>query len=356
VIYRRTLRPALFTWSRADPECAHELAVRNLARISRHPALVRAMSALLRTSHRAGAREVFGVRFPGPVGLAAGFDKNGAGLPALAALGFGFLEAGTVTRHAQPGHPRPRTWRYARRQSLVNAMGFPNNGAATVAAAQRRRAPVPVPVGWNVSKSMTTPVEEAAQDICESVRLLHPFADFFIVNVSSPNTPGLRRLEGRDHLEALLRAVGAELDAIARPASPRPLLVKISPDLTPSQLDDVVDVALATGIAGIVATNTSVDRRALLAPQRVPDRGGVSGRALADRSLVTVRHLAAAADGRLAIVGAGGIDSPDAAQRMLDAGASLVEVYTGLIYQGPSLVRRIDRRVRDSWLRGRTTG
>ncbi len=349
--YRTAVRPAMFAVSRHDPERAHELVLRQMAFASRHPALLRAVAAVHGVSAQRGGRTIFGLHFPGPVGIAAGFDKNGVALPALAALGFGFVEAGTATWHAQAGHPRPRTWRFADQASIVNAMGFPNRGARAIAAFQKRAARPGVPVGWNVSKSMVTNIDGAAADVCASIRVLHPHADFFVVNVSSPNTPGLRQLEGRDRLAVLVRAALGELDGLAASGTAAtPLLIKISPDLTAAQLDDVVDVCTGAGVAGIIATNTTVHRE-LVRGVGVPDRGGVSGRLLAVRSREVVAHLVRELDGHLPVIGVGGIDSPDAAQRMLDAGADLVQVYTGLVYQGPALVTAINREVRAAWLR-----
>lgn len=349
VIYRGVVRPGLLALSRRDPEVAHEWLIQRLAMVARHPGLTRLLAMAAGASRPEGGREVFGLRFPNPIGLAAGFDKNGAALPALAALGFGFLEAGTVTRHPQRGQPRPRIWRYAGQQALINAMGFPNWGADAVAALQAVRPQVPVPVGWNLSKSMTTPLEETAEDICASLRALHPYADYFVVNVSSPNTPGLRDLHGRRELTELLHAVGMQARRLAASAGltrARPVLLKISPDLQPAQLDSVIEVAVAAGIAGIIATNTTLERG--LVSGAIPDRGGVSGRPLHTCAVSMVRHLVAELDGRLPVVGVGGISSPETALRMLDVGASLVQIFTGLIFEGPWLIRRLRRATR-SW-------
>ena len=353
LIYRSTLRPAAFTFSRGDPERAHDAVLRQLAYISRHPALVRALAAASGAEKLHGTRELFGLQFRSPIGLAAGFDKNGLALPALAALGFGFLEAGGVTQHRQPGHPRPRIWRYARDEALINAMGFPNHGSEAVAAALRRAPRPDIPVGWNVAKSMVTPLDDAADDYCATITALHPYADFFVLNVSSPNTPGLRGLQDRDALDQLLTRITLHLEGLrtqTRVEKRRPLLVKIAPDVTDAELDDIVAVVLDSGIDGIVATNTSVQRHLLRSAEPV-DRGGLSGRAIHHLSVEVVRKLSARLAGRIPIIGVGGVSDVATAQHMLDAGASLVQVYTGLIYQGPGLVRRLNRALRADWLR-----
>lgn len=353
MIYRRLVRPALFAATRHDPETAHELTIRQLAFISRHRRLLRLAKGVMGTgSQPARGRELFGLRFPSPVGLAAGYDKEGAALPALAALGFGFIEAGTITQHPQAGQSRPRIWRYPAEEGLVNAMGFPNQGALAAARLQASLPRPPVPVGWSISKSQSTAIDSMAEDVCASVRALHPYADYFVINVSSPNTPGLRGYQERARLSGLLSATQAEL----RSRSPaggtvrlRPLLVKISPDLTPAEIEDIVDVCLANEVAGIVATNTSLRRRELLPNRTVCDRGGVSGRPLAPSSLAVVENLSRLLGGRLPIIGVGGIGSTESVRRMLDAGASLVQIYSALVFQGPLLVRRLNRGVLPGW-------
>jgi dihydroorotate dehydrogenase len=311
---------------RLEAERAHNLTVRALAGAA--PVLGR-----LRRPPVA-PRTVFGVRFPNPVGLAAGLDKDGRALRAWPALGFGFVEVGTVTRHPQPGNERPRLFRLPESGAVINRMGFNNAGAAALAArlaALRARGPLPVPLGISLGKSRVTPLAEAVEDYVASLRLLAGFADYIAVNVSSPNTPGLRALQDRVALGELLGALRAETD--------RPLLVKVAPDLTDGALADVVEVAQERGCAGLIATNTTLARTGVASADAAVARqtGGLSGSPLHERAVSVVKFLTATS--QLPVIGVGGIDSPEAARRMIDAGAALVQLYTGLIYRGPGLVR-----------------
>ena len=349
-MYRTLVRRALFAYSRGDPERAHDLSIGLLERAGDDGHALTAIRRSCRVPADDGrGKAVFGLWFPNPVGLAAGFDKNGRALPAFAAMGFGFVEAGTVTRFAQAGKDRPRIFRFPQDSALINRMGFPNRGSDAVAAAAARAHSLPVPLGWNIGKSLVTPLEEATDDYLYTLRALYPHGDFFTLNVSSPNTPGLRDLQNKQALDELLSAVMAETTRLtADGAAPKPVLLKITPDLSEAGLDDVVEVAVNRGIAGIIATNTTLGRDGL--SHRTGEVGGLSGRPLAARSLATVTSLARRLDGRLPIVGVGGIHSPKAADRMLDAGASLVQLYTGFIFEGPQLIRDINARVRERWL------
>jgi dihydroorotate dehydrogenase len=289
------------------------------------------------------------LRFPNPIGLAAGFDKNAVAVPALAALGFGFVEVGTVTRLAQPGNPRPRLFRLPEDGALINRMGFNNLGAETVAARLAHQRKAAVPLGISLGKSKVTPLEEAVADYLGSLDALYPYGDYFAVNVSSPNTPGLRELQERDRLDALLAALQSSMRRHAADegrATPKPLLVKVAPDLNDAALDDVLEVCLARGVSGLIAVNTTLSRDGLSAqtPSALRDEpGGLSGRPLLARALAVVRRLAVRSGGRLPLIGCGGISTPDDARRMLDAGSSLVQLYTGFIYEGPGLPRRLVR-------------
>ena len=353
MLYKRLVRPALFRVGGGDAEAVHERTLGMLAWVSRHPALVRALRAASEASApgggACGARDVFGLRFPNPVGLAAGFDKNAVAVPALAALGFGFVEVGTVTLHPQPGNPRPRLFRLPSDAALINRMGFNNAGAQAVAAHLAALPKLDIPLGISLGKSKITPLEDAVADYLGSLDLLYPYGDYFAVNVSSPNTPGLRSLQERAPLDALLAALTARLRERARAEDsiqPKPLLLKVAPDLDDAALDEVVAVCLARGAAGLIAINTTVSREGLsaLAPRHIRDEaGGLSGRPLREHALAVVRHLHAASNGRLPIVGCGGIFTPDDARRMLDAGASLLQLYTGFIYEGPAVAHTISR-------------
>lgn len=349
MLYRRLLRPALFAAGR-DPEAIHERVLGMLALASRSPALTRTLeiATSLGWRERYGqGRIVFGLRFPNPIGLAAGFDKNAVAVPALAALGFGFVEVGTVTQHAQLGNPRPRLFRLPADEALINRMGFNNAGAAAVAKRLAAMPPVGVPIGISLGKSKVTPLQDAADDYLTSLDLLYPSGDYFAVNVSSPNTPGLRQLQERNHLDALLAALQTRLRELAARdgrATSKPLLVKVAPDLDETALDEIVKVALARNVSGLIAVNTTLDRSGLSAdvPEALRSQaGGLSGRPLHARAVAVVRHLHRVAGDRLPIVGCGGIATSDDAWRMLDAGATLLQLYTGFIYEGPLIARRL---------------
>jgi dihydroorotate dehydrogenase len=300
-----------------------------------------------------------GLEFPGPLGVAAGFDKDARGVAGLGALGFGFVEVGTVTARAQPGNPRPRMFRLPADRALVNRMGFNNDGAEAAAARLRRLAGRraggrgTVIVGVNIGKSRTVPDEGAAQDYAASARAVAGVADYVVVNVSSPNTPGLRDLQAVDRLKPVLVAVREALDAAADHRVP--LLVKIAPDLADADVDAIADLAMELGLDGIVAVNTSVSRDGLASPAgevAAAGAGGVSGPPLRPRALAVLRRLRARAGDRLVLIAVGGIETGDDAWERLEAGATLVQGYTGFIYGGPLWPRRVHaalaRRARSS--------
>jgi dihydroorotate dehydrogenase len=291
--------------------------------------------------------ECFGLKFPNPVGLAAGMDKRAAAVPAWEALGFGFAELGAVTWHAQPGNPAPRLFRAISEDAIVNRMGFNNPGAETLAEtlkSWRRSGRWPHhPVGINLGKSKITPIETAAEDYAKSFRVLLPHLDFFVVNVSSPNTPNLRQLQDKTALEEILAAL-EDVQRSLSPAATKPILVKVAPDLSLEALDEIVGLALQRKLAGLIATNTTVSRPATndVTVQRVyNEAGGLSGRPLRSRSAEVIRHLYRSSAGKLPLVGVGGIFSADDAWEKITAGASLVQIYTGLVYEGPGLTKRI---------------
>ena len=341
-LYRRLLRPALFA---EDAETIHGRTLHGLNWVSRHPLACEALESFL------GAPELpidlFGLRFPNPIGLAAGMDKLGEAVPAWAALGFGFSELGGVTWHAQPGNPPPRVFRAIAEEAIVNRMGFNNDGAEALARTLkdwRTRGVWPDhPVGINFGKSKITPLDAAAMDYANSFRVLRDLADFFIVNVSSPNTPNLRQLQDKSALDEILAA----LQSVNAPAA-KPILVKVAPDLTFEALDEILDLVSPRQIAGIVATNTTISRpdtKDAAARRAYGESGGLSGRPLRARSTEVIRHLYRQTRGALPIIGVGGVFSVDDAWGKITAGASLVQVYTGLVYQGPGLAGELVRGV-----------
>jgi len=323
------IRPLLFS---LDPERAHAVALRMLQLAGAVPPLRALMGLLYRAPER--PVEVFHLRFANAIGLAAGWDKDGLALRGLPALGFGHVELGTVTPRPQPGNPRPRIFRFKAERCLVNRMGFPSRGADFLARRLVRRPPGLV-VGVNLGKNKDTPNERALEDYTTLLERFASLCDYLVVNVSSPNTLGLRDLQARAALEALLTGL---VRRRAELGSTRPLLVKLSPDLSDEALEDAVGAALSVGLDGIVATNTTLGREGL----STTEAGGASGAILGQRSLDVVTRIVKLAP-NLPVIAAGGVMTPDDARRRLDAGARLVQVYTGLVFGGPGLVKRIVR-------------
>jgi dihydroorotate dehydrogenase len=370
-LYRNAIRPVLFA---QEAESVHNRTIQTLGRVSRGGLALEVLGSFFRAP--ALPVELFGLRFPNPVGLAAGMDKNAEALPAWAALGFGFTELGAATWHAQPGNPSPRVFRARTENAIVNRMGFNNRGAEAIAeklADWRNLGRWPRhPVGMNLGKSKITPLEKAAEDYASSFRVLRPHLDFFVVNVSSPNTPNLRQLQDKKALDEILHALqevngtagaesvvssqwsvareqgqgtaGTTTDPGPRATDSKPILVKVAPDLTFEALDEILELVGPRQIAGIVATNTTIGRPQSSDPevQRIyAETGGLSGRPLQARSTEIVRHLYRQTKGRLPIIGVGGIFSAADAWEKIAAGASLVQLYTGLVYEGPGVVKDI---------------
>jgi dihydroorotate dehydrogenase len=336
--------------TRTDPERAHKAAFRAI-RAARLP--LNGGSRLVewgRSDRRDGdfCVQAMGLTFPNQLGLAAGFDKNAVGIDALAALGFGHVEVGTVTGEPQPGNPKPRLFRLPEDRAVVNRMGFNNDGAEVVAArlAVRGRRPGPV-LGVNIGKTKVVPEDQAIGDYEKSTRLLAPYADYLVVNVSSPNTPGLRDLQAVEKLEPLLAAVRATADDVTTERDRRvPLLVKIAPDLSDDDVLAVADLGLALGLDGIIATNTTISREGLLTDATAVEAagaGGLSGAPLRERSLAVLELLHGRVGDSLTLVAVGGITTPEDAQARLDAGATLVQGYTAFVYEGPRWPKRMVR-------------
>jgi dihydroorotate dehydrogenase len=328
--YRTFVKPLLFS---LDPETAHRLTI-ELLRAASH--LDFALCALRSFQPPSKPKTVFGLNFPNPIGLAAGLDKNGIALPAWAALGFGFVEIGTITAKAQPGNPKPRIFRLPEQQALINRLGFNNDGADVIAERLRKlreskRWPA-IPVGINIGKSRATPLERATDDYLYSFRMLRDFADYITLNVSSPNTPGLRELQEPRKLSELLHAIGNEPEAATKP-----VLIKISPDLSSSELEAILNACTENGVAGIIATNTTLDHSSV--PPERDKEGGLSGAPLRERATVLVREIVARSI--IPVIASGGICDAESALEKFDAGAQLIQLYTGLIYRGPRLLREI---------------
>lgn len=348
-LYRRVIRPGLF---RQDAECAHDFALKTLARASRSDFAGKCLGVLFAAP--ALPVELFGLAFPNPIGVAAGLDKHAAALPIWQHLGFGFCELGGVTWHAQPGNPAPRMFRAAADGAIVNRMGFNNSGAEAVARKLREwktsgRWPAH-PVGINLGKSKVTPLGQAAEDYAKSFRELRDLADFFVVNVSSPNTPGLRELQDKSALNDILAALQEAGKVGPGVQGRKPILVKVAPDLSLSALDEILELAGPRSIAGIVATNTTITRPSAGSPglQAIyGETGGLSGKPLRARSTEIVRHVFRQTGGKLPIIGVGGVFSPEDAWEKIISGASLVQLYTGLVYEGPGIARAIVTGLRE---------
>ena len=342
-IHKKILRPLLF---RQDSERAHNAVVQQLALVSRDACLLGLVEKCFGAPEL--PTEVFGLKFPNPVGLAAGMDKHAAAVPGWAALGFGFTELGGVTWHAQPGNDKPRMFRAISDEAVINRMGFNNSGAQAMAqklSEWKNSGSWPThPIGINLGKSKITPLDKAAGDYASSFHALHGLADFFVVNVSSPNTPNLRQLQDKAALDEIFAAI-QELNTVRKP-----ILVKVAPDLTFEALDEILELVGPRHIAGIVATNTTIARpqtKDAMLQKIYTETGGLSGKPLRARSTEVVRHLYQQTKGKLPIIGVGGIFSADDAWEKITAGASLVQCYTGLVYEGPGLARKVVTGLRE---------
>ena len=318
-----------------DPESVHHFAMASLQLGEKLPRLMKWMFG---APYKSRECEVFGLKFPNVVGLAAGFDKNALALPAWEAMGFGFVEAGTVTAKPQPGNPRPRLFRFPRQKAIINRMGFNNEGTEIVAQRLeklRTSGHWPgIPVGLNLGKSRVTPLEEAQSDYLVSFERMFELADYFVLNVSSPNTPGLRKLQDQAALHTLLKGVQA---ANRSKPVPKPLLLKIAPDLEFTQIEEILELVELHALSGIIATNTTLDHSSV--PNGDAFEGGLSGRPLRERSTEIVRFVCGRT--RVPVIGVGGIFDVESAKEKLDAGAVLIQLYTGLVFRGPGLIREL---------------
>ena len=339
-MYKSLIRPLLF---RYDPEKIHHFtfsSIRFLNSIPGMPALLRSMYDVRDPRLE---REVFGLKFPNPVGLAAGLDKDAVLYRELGGLGFGFIEIGTLTPKPQEGNPKKRLFRLREDSALINRMGF-NNGGVHAAVERLKKNPKGkghVLIGGNIGKNKVTPNEDAVQDYVICFDALYDYVDYFVVNVSSPNTPNLRELQDKEPLTKLLQTLQ---DKNAAKPKQKPILLKIAPDLTDEQLLDIIDIVKTTGIAGVIATNTTISREGLISENK-SETGGLSGKPLAKRSTEVIRFLSEKSGKAFPIIGVGGIHTPEDAIEKLEAGASLIQLYTGFIYEGPALVKAINERI-----------
>jgi dihydroorotate dehydrogenase len=338
-VYKQIIKPLLFL---KNPESAHHFTFSWIKTLFNLPLLKQAIKANFAFEHKELEREVFGLKFKNPIGLAAGFDKDAKLIDEMSLLGFGFIEIGTLTPKPQDGNPKPRMFRLPKDEALINRMGF-NNGGVAAAVERLKNKNSDVLVGGNIGKNKVTPNEDAISDYLFCLHAMHPHVDYFVVNVSSPNTPNLRELQEKEPLKKLLAVVN---EANLTYDKPKPILLKIAPDLTDGQLDDIISIVQETKIAGVIATNTTIDRDLLATPAdqvKAIGAGGISGKVLNDRSNEVIRYLTQNSGNAFPVIGVGGIFTVADAKAKLAAGASLVQVYTGMIYEGPSLIKRLKK-------------
>jgi dihydroorotate dehydrogenase len=336
-MYKYIIQPLLFKF---DAEKAHYITFDLVKFLFKIPFVPQIFKTIYHYEHPSLEREVFGLKFKNPVGLAAGFDKNAVMIDEFANLGFGFIEIGTLTPKGQPGNDKPRLFRLKPDHAIINRMGF-NNEGVEVAIEQLKKRKSNILIGGNIGKNKVTPNENAVEDYLICFDKLFDFVDYFVVNVSSPNTPNLRALQEKEPLKNLLQTLQNEN---VKKEKQKPILLKIAPDLTNSQLDDIIEIVQETKIAGVIATNTTISREGLKSDENlVQEMGGLSGKPVTKRSTEVIRYLSEKSNKSFPIIGVGGIHSPEDAIEKLKAGASLIQIYTGFIYEGPALASRINR-------------
>jgi dihydroorotate dehydrogenase len=340
-VYKIFVRPLFFL---VDPERIHHIVFSSLKILGYIPGIKSILRAIFRYRHKSLERELLGLRFENPVGLAAGFDKDARLIDELSCFGFSFIEIGTLTPKGQPGNDKPRMFRLPQDKALINRMGF-NNGGAVSAVERLKQRKSRVIVGGNIGKNKVTPNEKAMDDYTYCFDVLYPFVDYFVINVSSPNTPGLRELQEKEPLRKLLSDV-IRLSRLREKY--KPVLLKIAPDLTTSQLDDIIEILQETKTDGIIATNTTISREGLLtdaATVAAIGNGGLSGAPLRERSSEVIRYLRIKLGSKFPIIAVGGIMCAEDAIEKLNAGADLVQIYTGFVYEGPGLVKKINKAI-----------
>jgi dihydroorotate dehydrogenase len=340
-LYKSLIRPLFF---KVDPEKIHYFTFSSLKNIFRIPGMSFLIKNLYQIEDQRLERTVFGIKFKNPVGLGAGLDKDATAIDELASFGFGFIEIGTVTPKAQPGNDKPRLFRLKEDQALINRMGFNNSGAHIVAERLKKRKSTVI-IGGNIGKNKITSNEEATKDYIESFEILFDYVDYFVVNVSSPNTPGLRALQEKEPLKRMLDTL-SEINL--KKSKPKPILLKIAPDLTNEQLDDIISIVIESKIQGVIATNTTISRENLRTAKETTEsigNGGLSGKPLTQRSTEVIRYLHTKSNGAFPIIGVGGIHCAQDAIDKINAGASLVQIYTGFVYEGPALIKEINKAI-----------
>lgn len=336
----KLLKRYLFT---LDPEKAHHFTFSLIKAASYFPGISFIMRKMYAYNHPSLVREVFGLRFSNPVGLAAGLDKDATLFNELGNLGFGFIEIGTLTPKPQPGNDKPRLFRLIQDEAIINRMGFNNEGVEAAAIRLKKRDDRSILIGGNIGKNKITPNEEAVNDYVINFNVLFDVVDYFVVNVSSPNTPNLRDLQEKEPLTKLLNTLQ---DINLKKGKPKPILLKIAPDLTDSQLDDIIDIVKSTKIAGVIATNTTISRGGLTVSKEKVEKigaGGLSGKPLTKRSTEVIRYLKQKSNNAFPVIGVGGIHSAEDAIEKIQAGADLIQLYTGFIYEGPALIKSINK-------------
>ena len=335
-MYKYLIKPILFLF---DPESVHHFSFSMIRLVHRIPLVGFVVRRCYQVNNSKLEREVFGIKFPNPIGLAAGFDKDAKLFRELSNFGFGFIEIGTVTPKPQSGNPKPRLFRLKKDKGIINRMGFNNDGV--IAAANRLKRNKNLIIGGNIGKNKITPNEKAQDDYLLCFDALFDVVDYFVVNVSSPNTPNLRDLQEKEPLKALLNALQNQNNT--KPKR-KPILLKIAPDLTDSQLSDIIEIVEVTRIDGVIATNTTLSRDGLQSPTAIArQQGGLSGKPLSKRSTAVIRYLHTHSKGAFPIIGVGGIHTPNDVKEKIDAGASLVQLYTGFIYEGPGVIKRMNK-------------
>ncbi|MFO7868138.1 MAG: quinone-dependent dihydroorotate dehydrogenase [Bacteroidales bacterium] len=341
-VYTRIIRPVLFQF---NPECVHNFTISYLSFLQHVPGVQKIVSKAYAVPYDSRlSRKVFGIHFPHPVGLAAGLDKNAQAYKMFGAMGFSFVEIGTVTPKAQPGNDKPRLFRLPKDTAIINRMGFNNKGVEYAVKKLRKRNSKLI-IGGNIGKNKTTPNNKAINDYVACFEALYKYVDYFVVNVSSPNTPNLRELQDKGPLQEILQEL---MKHNMQKNMPKPILLKIAPDVTHEQLDDIIDIITTTQIAGVVATNTTITRHNLSYSEEYIDSigaGGLSGAPEKDMSTEVIRYISEKSKGTIPIIGVGGIMNAADAREKLEAGASLVQIYSGFIYEGPSLISRICEKI-----------